>query len=272
MERTKDDPEPAPAPAAADARERLRDRAAQEEKMEALGRFAGGLAHDLNNLLTVINGYTEILLGRAGPEDPSRRLLDEIRKAGDRSADLTRRLLAVGKRQALAARDLDLNQAVRGAVEALRRAAGEGVRVETALHEHPIPVRTDPVRLERALLELAGNARDAMPAGGTLSLRTEVVEVDEERASGTPDLRPGRYALLSVADTGQGMTEDVRRRAFEPFFTTKPKGKGTGLGLAEVHGLLRQGGGTLEAESAPGRGSTIRMWLPLAVPGGSPPA
>jgi CheY-like chemotaxis protein len=228
--------------------------------MEAVGQLAGGIAHDFNNALTVICGLGHVVLGDLPADSPSRPHVAEMVKAGERAAALVRRLLAFSRKSVLADRVLDLNAAVLGLERMLRRVIGEDVELATRLQPGPGWVKADPAQLEQALVNLAVNARDAMPRGGKLTVETRDVELEEAPAGA----RPGRYALLAVRDTGCGMTAAVRARAFEPFFTTKGPGQGTGLGLAMVHGFARQSGGYVEADSAPGAGTTFRLYLPRA--------
>jgi two-component system, cell cycle sensor histidine kinase and response regulator CckA len=244
-------------------RKTLEDRYRQAQKMEAVGRLAGGVAHDFNNLLTVINGFSEMALGRLPAGDPSRPLVEQVMKAGDRAADLTRQLLAYGRKQILHPQVLDLGALVADLGAMLHRVIGEDV--ELALDTAPVRVEADPGQVSQVLMNLAVNARDAMPTGGRLTVRTRPFDLD---AGVAPDgARPGRYAVLEVADTGCGMTDEVKARIFEPFFTTKGLGEGTGLGLATVYGIVRQSGGHTEVESAVGRGTTFRVYLPASEPG-----
>jgi signal transduction histidine kinase/ActR/RegA family two-component response regulator len=236
----------------------------QSRKMEAIGQLAGGVAHDFNNLLCVMNGYADFLLGQLPPGGPLYEYADEIRKAGERASALTRQLLAFSRRQMLQVRVVDLNTLVRDAEMMLRRLIGEDVEVVTALDPALRPVLADPGQVEQILLNLAVNARDAMPQGGRLLLSTANAQLDSGNLPGRPEVRPGRYALLSVSDSGCGMTSEVLAHLFEPFFTTKPAGKGTGLGLATVYGIVKQLGGHVEVDSEPGRGSTFRVYLPHA--------
>ena len=241
-------------------RKALEDQLRQSQKMEAMGRLAGGIAHDFNNLLTVINGYSDIALLRVGENEELRKQLAEIKRAGERAAGLTRQLLAFSRQQALAPQVIDFNELV-GSMEAmLRPLIGEQIEVTTRLAAQHARVRADPGQVEQIVLNLAVNARDAMPQGGVLSLITSLVEVPEGSASGVPP--PGRYVMLCVRDTGTGIKPELMARIFEPFFTTKERGKGTGLGLAMVYGIVRQSGGHLEVRSEVGRGTSFFVYLP----------
>ena len=247
-----------------DITERLQAEArlAQAQKMESVGRLAGGVAHDFNNLLTVINGYSQMLLSDLNPADPLREGLEEIRKAGDRAAGLTGQLLAFSRKQVLQPRALDLNH-VAGAMEPmLARLVGEDVEVRVVLSAEECVVHADPHQLEQAIMNLVVNARDAMPRGGKLLIETAAVEWDQSYAQSHPGARPGRYVMLAVSDTGVGMDEATRLRIFEPFFTTKGVGKGTGLGLSTVQGIVAQSGGQVEVYSEPGSGTTFKIYLP----------
>ena len=234
----------------------------QAQKMEAIGRLAGGIAHDFNNLLTVIVGSGQLALQDLKPESPEREEVEEIVKAAQRAAELTRQLLAFSRRQVLEPRTLDLNAVLANIEKLLRRVIGEDVTLLTVPAPSVGLVRADPSQLEQVITNLAVNARDAMPAGGTLTLSTANVTLDEAFTASHPGARPGPHVLLSVRDTGVGMTEDVKARAFEPFFTTKEVGKGTGLGLATVYGIVAQSGGLITVDSAPGRGSRFDIYLP----------
>ena len=242
-------------------RRELETQLRQMQKMEAVGRLAGGVAHDFNNLLTVISGYTALLLESLDAEDTRRLYTEEIAKASRRAAELTRQLLAFGRKQILAPRALDLNALVLDAEKMLCQLIGEDVTLVTVLHPEIGHVRADPGQLHQVLLNLAVNARDAMPQGGTLTFET--VEIPPGQAEAVhPDLTSGSYALLKVSDTGRGMAEEVKTHLFDPFFTTKELGRGTGLGLSTVYGIIKQSGGHIEVESEVGRGSTFKIYLP----------
>jgi PAS domain S-box-containing protein len=233
----------------------------QSQKLEAVGRLAGGIAHDFNNLLTVITGYSGLVLDQLRAGDPLRHDVGQIADAAERAVAVTGQLLAFSRRQMLQPRAVDLNQVVAETESMLVRLIGEDVRLSTRLDPHLCLVLADPGQLEQVIVNLVVNARDAMPGGGTLTISTGYAHVDG--APGGADLTPGRYAALSVVDTGSGMDAETRTRAFEPFFTTKEKGRGTGLGLATVYGIVKQTGGDVVADSAPGRGTTFTVFLPL---------
>jgi two-component system cell cycle sensor histidine kinase/response regulator CckA len=247
----------------------LREREEQlrhAQKMEGIGRLAGGVAHDFNNLLTAIIGFTDLILERVDPLDSTASDVREIRKAADRAAALTRQLLAFSRRQFLDPRVLDLNETVTGLIRLLPRLVGEHIETSTRLAPHLRRVWADPSQMDQMLLNLVLNARDAMPTGGRLMIETENVELDDERLRGEElSVKPGRYVMLAIVDTGAGMDTATRARAFEPFFTTKPAGKGTGLGLSTVYGIVEQSGGAVTLDTAPGRGTAVRVYLPIAV-------
>ena len=243
---------------------RLREQLQQAMKMEAVGRLAGGVAHDFNNLLTAIIGNIDLALLDLGPEHPLRATLEEVNAAADRAAELTRQLLAFGRRQVTAPRTLDLNAVVDKLRRMLTRVLGEDIDLQTVLTRPLGAVHADPGQVEQCLVNLAINARDAMPAGGSLRLSTAERTLDEATCRELPELRPGPHVVLSVADDGVGMTPDVLAHAFEPFFTTKPAGRGTGLGLATVFGVMQQHRGGVTVTSSAGQGTTVSLFFPRA--------
>ncbi len=247
-----------------DALRRAEEAARHAQKMEAIGRLASGIAHDFNNLLTVINGTCDLVLPRLGQDDPIRASIAQIRKAGERSSALTRQLLAISRKQPIAATSLDVNEILSGLIAFLERTLGEAVKVVPRLSPSIESVSADPGLLEQVFMNLAINARDAMPQGGRLSIETDVVDLDEAYVRQWADLAPGRYVLVAITDTGTGMTEEIRARIFEPFFTTKPPGKGTGLGLSIVYGIVKQLGGHVWVYSEVGRGTTFKVYLPVS--------
>jgi PAS domain S-box-containing protein len=251
----------------------LEERYRQAQKLESVGRLAGGIAHDFNNLLTVINGYSDFLLRSVDPLDPIRAGLTEISNASQRAAALTRQLLAFSRRQILQPELLDLNAVVTDAAKMLERLIGEDVELILRLDPSPACVRADSGQMHQVVMNLAVNARDAMPSGGKLIIESANVTVGGQAAPPEPGLPPGAYALLSVSDTGLGMTPEVKDRVFEPFFTTKEPGKGTGLGLSTVYGIVEQSGGRIFLHTEPGQGATFRIYLPaVPQPLGPPPA
>jgi PAS domain S-box-containing protein len=241
------------------ARKRLERELRQAQKLEAIGQLTGGIAHDFNNLLTVIMGNLEMLEERLAGEDLA--LLEDAREAARMGAELTGRLLAFARRQPLRPRAVDLGRAVPEAVALLRRTLGAAIEVRATLTPELPPVLADPGQLQNALLNLAINARDAMPGGGRLTIEAAEVELDADVAEARPGLHPGRYVMLAVGDTGTGMSPEVRERAFEPFFTTKRPGAGTGLGLSMVYGFVKQSGGHADLYSEPGCGTVVRLYL-----------
>jgi two-component system cell cycle sensor histidine kinase/response regulator CckA len=243
-------------------RKRLEERMRQAQKMEAVGRLAGGVAHDFNNLLTAITGYTELLLRGLRPTDPLYRDAAAVKKAADQATALTHQLLAFGRKQVLAPKVLDLNTSVAAMSEVLLRLIGAHIELLTDLAPDLGLVRADPGQLQQVLLNLAVNARDAMPHGGRLTLSTANVALPAGGRGATEEPAPGPYVRLTVSDTGVGMSDEVRACLFEPFFTTKELGKGTGLGLSTVYGIVKQSGGHVEVVSAPGQGTTFHVYLP----------
>jgi signal transduction histidine kinase/CheY-like chemotaxis protein len=234
----------------------------QAQKMEAVGQLAGGIAHDFNNLLTIITGQADILSRGVPADDPLAQGLGLIEKTAERAATLTRQLLAYSRKQVLQRRVLNLNSVVSDMEKLLRPLIGEHIALITALDPGLCPVSVDPGQIGQVILNLAVNARDAMPRGGQLVLKTANVQLDDTTADRQPGLRAGRYAVLTVTDTGMGMDAMTQARIFEPFFTTKGPGKGTGLGLSTVYGIVKQHGGFVSVESAPGLGTTFKIHLP----------
>jgi two-component system cell cycle sensor histidine kinase/response regulator CckA len=243
-------------------RRELEEQLRQAQKMEAVGMLAGGVAHDFNNLLTIINGYTQLILNNLKPGDKNRQSAEQVMKAGERAAALTNQLLAFSRRQVLQLKVVDLNQAVTSLGTMLQRLIGEDIDLRLELRPDLGRVSADPSQLEQVLMNLAVNARDAMPQGGTLTIETANVQLDETYAGRHIAVKPGPYVLLAVSDTGSGMDEATRQRLFEPFFTTKGPGKGTGLGLSTVFGIVKQSGGSLEVYSEPGSGSSVKVYFP----------
>ena len=241
----------------------LEERLLQAKKMEAVGQLAGGVAHDFNNLLTIINGYTDLMLSRFADEDPTRQDLEAVRIAGARAASLTNQLLAFGRRQIRRPMILDVGAIVEESAQALPPLVGPGVEVSVTSDQRPARTKADSNQLAQVLLNLAMNAHEAMPRGGRLTFHTSVVEFDGAAAGRQhPNLAAGRYVRLAVSDTGKGMTPEVKARMFEPFFTTKEFGKGSGLGLAAVHGIVEQSGGHIDVATEPGRGTTVVIYFP----------
>lgn len=240
----------------------LEERLRQSQKMEAIGRLAGGVAHDFNNMLTVINGYAELLLADLPETDRRREQLADILGAGQRAAGLTAQLLAFSRKAIIEPRVLDLNQVAESVVRMLRRLIGEDVRIVTEFAPDLAEVKVDPGQFEQLIMNLAVNARDAMPRGGLLTIATAVVDLRDGSHEDSGECPPGRYVQLKMSDTGEGMSEEIKARIFEPFFTTKGVGKGTGLGLSTVYGIVSQAGGAISVDSEVGHGTTFRVLLP----------
>jgi len=240
----------------------LQDQLRQSQKMEAIGRLAGGVAHDFNNLLTVIKGYCQLSLAEMKESTPLRDTLEVINKATEKAADLTRQLLAFSRRQIMEVRVLDLNTHLQNLGKMLRRIIGEDIELVTLLGEDIGRVKADPGQIEQVVMNLAVNAKDAMSKGGKLIIETANAELDEAYAHTHVAVTPGRYVMIAVSDTGAGMEPEVRDRVFEPFFTTKGKGKGTGLGLSTVYGIVKQSNGNIWVYSEPGKGTTFKIFLP----------
>jgi two-component system cell cycle sensor histidine kinase/response regulator CckA len=247
-------------------RKRLEAELMQAQKMESVGRLAGGIAHDFNNLLTVMIGYSELMQDSKDLPDSLRPAMSEILAAARRAAELTGRMLAFARKQRVQPRAVNVNDVVRGIEGLLRRIIGEDLGLEVQLTPDLSPVLIDPAQLEQVLMNLAVNARDAMPNGGTLTITSDLVVLSEEEARRRPGKRPGRHVRLSVIDTGVGMDPETLARVFEPFFTTKPPGKGTGLGLAMCYGIVKQAGGFIDCESTKGLGTTCTVLLPETGP------
>jgi len=243
-------------------KKQLEDQLGLSQRLEAVGRLAGGVAHDFNNLLTVINSYAMFAINELRESDPIRADVKEIQKAGDRAAALTRQLLAFSRKQILEPEVLSLNKVVSGIESMLRRLLGEDIEIVVSLTDEIGSVEADPGQLEQVIMNLAVNARDAMPQGGRLTIETCAVELDEDYAEQHVSAAPGSYVRLSVSDTGAGIDAQTRDRIFEPFFTTKEKGKGTGLGLSTVYGIVKQSGGNIWVYSEPGQGTTFKVYLP----------
>jgi signal transduction histidine kinase/ActR/RegA family two-component response regulator len=252
-------------------RQQVEAQLVQAQKMESIGRLAGGVAHDFNNLLTVISGNLELGLAELPPDHRARPRLADVATAAASAASLTRQLLAFSRKQIIAPTVLDLNEVIRRVEKMVPRLLGENVKLETLCAPDLKQIRFDAGQAEQIVVNLAVNARDSMENGGRLTIRTSNTHLDQEYARSHVDVKPGAYALLEVSDTGAGMTEEVRAHLFEPFFTTKDAGKGTGLGLAMVYGAVRQNGGHIDVHSELGNGSTFKIYLPAATGTASAP-
>jgi len=240
----------------------LQAQLAQAQKLESVGRLAGGVAHDFNNLLTVINGYSDLALARLREGDPLRTQLEQIRRAGERAAALTQQLLGFSRKQIIQPKPVDLNAIVSDARNMLQPLLGELIVVRTVLDPALEQVLADPVQIDQILMNLASNARDAMPRGGTLTIETRNIKLDQQGKNADAEIPPGTYVVLIVTDTGDGMSKETQQHIFEPFFTTKEQGKGTGLGLATVYGIVKQNGGGISVQSEINKGTSFRICLP----------
>ncbi len=245
-------------------RNRLEQQFRQAQKMEAVGRLAGGVAHDFNNLLTVITGYAELLMSNKAIEESQRTALLEIQRAAERGGALTHQLLAFSRGQPFTPRPVQLNTLILHMQKMLSRLIGEDIELITVAAADDATVRSDPGQLEQVVMNVVVNARDAMPGGGKLIIETAQAEVGPDYAGSNVDLKPGSYVVLAVSDTGMGMDSETVAHLFEPFFTTKAPGKGTGLGLATAYGIVKQSGGAISVYSEPGRGTTVKIYLPTA--------
>lgn len=251
-------------------RKRREEIGQQLQRLEAIRRLAGGVAHDFNNMLTAINGYSEILLAAMEKDNPLRESLEQINLAGSRAARLTRELLAFGRNQMLVARDFDLNPFLAALAPEIRRILGDAICLDLELDTLPLRVNCDPAQMENVILNLVQNARDAMPEGGKLLIRCQARQAAKGQRGADLNIHglagEGAYGVITLADTGRGMDPPVLARIFEPFFTTKPKAKRTGMGLSAAYGIVKQSGGTITAESVPGRGSRFEVWIPATTP------
>ena len=243
-------------------RKALEEQLQHSQKMEAVGRLAGGVAHDFNNMLTVISGYNRMLLDELPPSDALRSYVEEALTAADRAAELTSQLLTFSRRQIMQPRVVNVNAVVRNSEKMLRRLIGEDIELAFLLREDAGNIKVDPGHLEQALINLAVNSRDAMPLGGRLTMESTNVQLDENYSRSHVGIKPGEFVLIAVSDNGSGMDAVTRQHIFEPFFTTKEKGKGTGLGLATVYGIVKQAGGDIWVYSEVGRGTTFKLYFP----------
>jgi signal transduction histidine kinase/CheY-like chemotaxis protein len=246
-----------------DEKEKLHAQLLQSQKMEAVGQLAGGISHDFNNILTAITGYAHIMKMKMNEDDPLRKYTDHLLSLSDRAANLIQSLLAFSRKQVTNPRPVNINEVIRTVEKLLLRLIGEDIRVERELTENNLIVMADVGQLEQVLMNLATNALDAMPAGGLLSIRTEMSDIDHEFIKEHGFGEEAQYALISVTDTGAGMDRETSRKIFEPFFTTKEVGKGTGLGLAMAYGIIKQHNGYIYVYSEPGQGTTFKIYLPL---------
>ena len=241
---------------------RLEEQFLQSQKMEAVGRLAGGVAHDFNNILTAILGYSDLLLAQMNSSHPMHKSISEIRRAGEFAASLTHQLLAFSRRQSLQLKILDINDVVNSIEKMLKRLIGEDIQIMTVLDTSAGNIKADAGQLEQVVLNLAVNARDAMPKGGVITIQTSNAKFFGDDMSHITELPPGRYVKLMISDTGSGMSDEVKKHLFEPFFTTKDQGKGTGLGLATCYGIVKQCGGHIVVDSVMGQGTTFQIFFP----------
>jgi PAS domain S-box-containing protein len=248
-------------------RKLLEEQLSHAQKMEAVGRLAGGVAHDFNNMLTVISGYTRMIVDELSPSDPMREYADEIGRAADRAGAITNQLLAFSRRQVIQPRVISVNGIVGQTEKMLRRLLGEDVQLNLRLHPEAGNIKADPNQIEQAIVNLAVNARDAMPRGGRITLETGKVHLDEHYSRTHLGVQPGNFVMIAMTDTGTGMDSATRQRIFEPFFTTKERGKGTGLGLATVYGMVKQSNGDIWVYSEPGKGTTFKLYFPEVAEG-----
>jgi two-component system cell cycle sensor histidine kinase/response regulator CckA len=247
---------------AEEALQNTENRLRQSQKMEAVGRLAGGVAHDFNNVLTAIFGYADLLLDGFDDDDPRRTDVEEIKRAAHRAASLTRQLLAFSRKQVMQPRRVNLNEIIENLRTLLMKLIGDEIDLQIVTDPELGDVKADPGQIEQVLMNLAANARDAMPEGGRLSIATANDDLQRDDATALVGIEPGKFVILTVSDTGHGVPAEVRAHIFEPFFTTKEQGKGTGLGLATVYGIVKQSGGWIYLDEAPGTGASFRIYLP----------
>ena len=243
-------------------RKHLEEQLIHAQKMEAVGRLAGGVAHDFNNMLTVISGYNRMILEELALDDPLREYAEEVGKAADRAGAITQQLLAFSRRQLIQPRSINVSEVIAQTEKMLRRLLGEDIELTLDLKSGVANIKADPHLLEQAIVNLAVNSRDAMPEGGQIFVQTADVELDEGYVHTHLGVKPGAYVMIAISDTGHGMTPEVRNHIFEPFFTTKERGKGTGLGLATVYGMVKQSGGDIWVYTEPGKGATFKLYFP----------
>jgi signal transduction histidine kinase/ActR/RegA family two-component response regulator len=243
-------------------KKKLEEQLLHSQKMEAVGTLAGGVAHDFNNILTAIIGYSSLMQMKMGENDPLRPSVNSILASTERAANLTQSLLAFSRKQILTPKHVDMNSIVRRVEKLIERLIGEDIEITQVLHDEPLPIKADTGQIEQIMINLVTNARDAMPRGGKLTIETGDVELGNDYIKAHGYGKPGKYALLTVTDTGAGMDKKTVKRIFEPFFTTKSTGKGTGLGLAIVYGIVKQHGGYISVYSEPGIGTTFKVYLP----------